>query len=234
MKKLLLTTLLLLATQVFASSNTYSTTTGKMLVPNVIVDGVYFSNVALTLKANTRWTVDAATQGLNLDNAEWPMVSFANSTSTATFPMLDVDDVPMQNITLVLSPDGSWSSNLPQTAMPSVPVPTSTPTPTPAYNFAGNWYTPQIPGMTGVVTQEGNTVTTTITYAGKTTTAISNLGNIVISESGTINAAGATLGFTVTVLSDSHLQMIQNSCVPSPGYYCKFTNGTVLADFYKR
>jgi hypothetical protein len=96
---------------------------------------------------------------------------------------------------------------------------------TPSPDYSGTWYGSYGGySFTYEVIQSGNNLTITRSLDGLISTAVLN-GNTAIVT--TNNEAGSGSS-TLTVLSDTTVRAVVNSCVPNYGYICVVPNGVEI------
>ncbi len=210
MKYFLLVVFTLFPLAVSASANSYSSTTGRLFVKNVSIDGAPYSNVALTLRNNGNWTVDSVTPGSDANGAEYPSVNFDSGANLATFPTLDIDGASLQNVTLLLNPDGGWEMSLARATPVATPI-------SPA-SYAGVWVNDQ-KGLKYSSAVSDGVVTLTNLRTGLIFRGVLNGAVATLVEDDEYLSQSATLTFS-TSAATLHIE----SCQPkAQTYFCSKT-----------
>lgn len=205
--KTLLLILVLLPLVAAASVNTYTPGDGRLFVKNVSIDGEVYSNVALSLRGNGLWTVDAATPGADPRGAEYPYASYDSGTGIAALPALDIDGTPMQNLTLLLNPEGGWELSLAR----------ATPAASPA-DYNGIWLNEQ-KGLKYGLSVDGTALALTNLRSGLVFRGTLTSGVAALAEDDAYLAQSATL-----ILAPRAATLRIESCQPkTQAYFCSKT-----------
>lgn len=205
--KSLLPILVLLPLAAAASVNTYTPGDGRLFVKNVSIDGAIYSNVTLTLRGNGTWTVDAATPGADPRGAEYPYASYDSGTAVAALPALDIDGTPLQNLTLLLNPEGGWELSLARAAPVAAPT-----------DYNGTWLNEQ-KGLKYTLSVDGAILTLTNLRSSLIFHGTLNNGVAALVEDDAYLTQSATLTLTAKAAT-----LRIESCQPkSQGYFCSKT-----------
>lgn len=207
MKSFCFLLLVLFSTTLHGAANTYSTSSGRLNVKNVTIDGIAYCNVALTLRANGSWSVDTASPGSDSNGAEYPFPSYDSADNSATFPSLEVDGALLQNVVLRLDPNGGWELSLAR-ATPVTTAPGSG-------DFRGIWandqkllkYRLDLAGDALTLTNLRSGLVFTGTLSGNTATLVEDDAYLLQTATLILGGVSATLRI--------------DSCQPkAAGYFC--------------